>query len=628
MPTLNWLPIVADWGERLQALPAHATPWMEAVALANARLDHIATNRLDRAVRRLFPEPPPGLATRPVRLALLGSCGVAHLEAALRVGGLRRGLHVSTCAAAYGQYVQDLTDPRCALRAFRPDAVLIALDAHHLTAGVTARLGAAEADAAQDEILARIRNTWQLAADAFGCAILQQTILPLFPALLGSNEHRLAGSRAAFVARLNARLPALADAAGVDLVAIAARAAQDGIAQWHNPVLWHYAKQEIAAAAAPMYGDLVGRMLAAAQGRSARCLVLDLDGTLWGGVVGDDGPEGIVLGQGSALGEAYVAFQQYCHELADRGVILAVCSKNNEAGALEPFARHPEMVLRRDDIASFVANWSDKPANLRRIADELGLGLDALVFVDDNPFERELVRQALPMVAVPEIGEEPAAYAQAISDAGYFEALALTQEDRIRSERYRSDGARQMLRVEATNLDDYLAGLRMQLVWCRFDRMGLSRIVQLINKSNQFNLTTRRYAETDVLAVMRDPAAFGLQFRLQDRFGDHGIISVVIGRLQEDDTVFIDTWLMSCRVLGRRVEAAALGVVAAAARELGARRLVGEYIPTARNAIVKDHYPQLGFAGEDADAGGSRRFVLDLAGFTPAATFVEVGEGT
>ena len=355
--------------------------------------------------------------------------------------------------------------------------------------------------------------------------------------------------------------------------------------------------------------------------------MLDLDNTVWGGVIGDDGMEGIVLGQGSPLGEAYSAFQDYARELSRRGVILAVCSKNDEANALEPFEKHPDMVLRRGDIASFVANWSDKAGNIRAIAEELNIGLDSLVFIDDNPFERNLVRQELPMVAVPEVSDDPVGFPIALSGAGYFEGLSVTDEDRERTSQYQGNKARDALKASATDLAGYLRGLEMRLVVKRFDRIGLQRIVQLINKSNQFNLTTRRYTDEDVIAVMADPDAFGLQLRLLDRFGDNGVIAIVIGRLQANKDLLIDTWLMSCRVLGRQVEPTTLNLIAAEASRLGARRLVGEYIPTKKNGMVKDHYARLGFTVMETDASGGSRAMLDLAGFVPAETFIHVTEG-
>jgi FkbH-like protein len=248
------------------------------------------------------------------------------------------------------------------------------------------------------------------------------------------------------------------------------------------------------------------------------------------------------------------------------------------------------------------------------------------VFIDDNPFERALVRRELPMVAVPEVSDDPTSYPRALSDAGYFEALAITDDDRARSSQYQANKEREALKASATDLPAYLRSLEMQLIWRRFDQIGLQRTVQLINKTNQFNLTTRRYTEDDVLAIMRSPRAFGLQLRLLDRFGDNGIIAILIGKMTDDSDLLIDTWLMSCRVLGRQVEPTSLNLVAAQARLLGARRLVGEYTPTKKNGMVKEHYPKLGFAALDADGVGGTRWVLDLESFVPADTFIDVKE--
>jgi FkbH-like protein len=426
------------------------------------------------------------------------------------------------------------------------------------------------------------------------------------------------------IAKLNAALRDMADEAGVDLVALDDRVAIDGLDFWHDPALWHRSKQEVKPNAAPLYGDLVGRLLAARQGLAAKCLVLDLDNTLWGGVIGDDGMTGIVLGQGSPLGEAFVAVQEYARDLSRRGIILAVSSKNDEANALEPFDSHPDMVLRRTDIASFHANWNDKAANIRAIAEDLNIGLDSLVFLDDNPFERTLVRQELPMVAVPEVDEDPATVVRTLMDAGYFEGVAITGDDRSRTAQYQGNKAREMLQSSATDLEGYLRSLDMRLIWSRFDGVGRQRITQLINKSNQFNLTTRRYTEEEVTAVEHDPCAMGLQLRLLDRFGDNGMISVIVGRLQDDGDMLIDTWLMSCRVLGRQVEQGTLNVVAAEAAAMGAKRLIGEYIPTKKNAMVRDHYVKLGFQLEETKDDGRSRASLDLASFTPADTFLVI----
>jgi FkbH-like protein len=628
MTDLHWLPNVPDWRQRLKGLPADpATAWDAAVALANAQLNFVLTNALDETVRRVLPTGPLTPATKKVRLAVLGSSTLTHLLPAIRVAGLRRGIWVDTYENDYGQYLQELSETDSPLHEFKPTAVLVALDAYHLTAGVTAGMDPGTAEAALAEMQDHVKEVWRLARDAFRCPIIQQAALPVHLPVLGNNEHRLPGSRAWFVTRLNAAIRGMAEAEGVDILAIDDRVARDGIGKWHDAALWHRSKQEVSPTASPMYGDLVGRWLAAKQGRSFKCLVMDLDNTVWGGVIGDDGMEGIALGQGSPLGEAYTAFQEYARELSRRGVILAVCSKNDEANALEPFDKHPDMVLKRGDIACFVANWQNKADNIRSIAQELNIGLDSLCFIDDNPFERNLVRQELPMVAVPEVSDDPTGYPVALADAGYFEGLSVTEEDRERTSQYQGNKARDALKAAVTDLPSYLRGLEMQLIWKSFDKIGLQRIVQLINKSNQFNLTTRRYTDEDVIAVMADPDAFGLQLRLLDRFGDNGIIAIIIGRLQANKDLLIDTWLMSCRVLGRQVEPTTLNLIAAEAVKLGAKRLVGEYIPTKKNGMVKEHYARLGFTVMETDEAGGNRNILDLATFAPADTFIHVIEG-
>jgi len=628
MEQLRWLPEIMDWRQRLRALATtHGEIWPHAVALANARIDFTRTNALDDVVRRRQIHPP-AAATKPVRLAVLGSSTTAHLLPGIRVGGLRRDIFISTYESEYGQYLQALLDTGSALHAFKPSAVLFVFDAQHLTQGLHAALTEDDAASLLAETLARLQNCWSLAREAFGGQIIQQTALDVFPPLLGSNEYRLAGSKSGFLARLNAAIRESAAQYGIDLLAVDEAARLHGIATWHDPALWHRSKQEVTPALSPTYGDMVARLIAAQQGRSRKCLVLDLDNTLWGGVIGDDGLDGIVLGQGSPLGEGFVAVQAYARELARRGIILAVSSKNDEANALEVFDKHPEMLLKRRDIASFRANWDDKAANLRAVADELNIGLDSLVFLDDNPFERNFVRENLPMVAVPEVpDDDPALVPGILAEAGYFESLGITNEDRQRSAQYQENRARNQLRATATDIEGYLRALDMRMIWSRFDKISQQRVVQLINKTNQFNLTTRRHNDADVEGVMADPKSFGLHIRLLDRFGDNGIIAIIIGRMLDDEAVTIDTWLMSCRVLGRQVEPTTLNLIAAQAKALGAKTLIGQYIPTKKNAMVRDHYVKLGFelVCQSPDGGSLAR--LDLTRFQPAATFIQVTEG-
>jgi FkbH-like protein len=617
----GWLPEEPDWAMRLeQARKLEPVAALKAFAqLANCRIDFIQTIRLDRAVQQIAPHPD-ALAsiTGSIRLALLGSCTLTHLIAGIRVGALRRGIWVDVYEGPYGMYRQELQDPSSGLHAFKPDVLLLSLDAHHLMGTEGASVARALSD---------ISDCWRLAKQSLGCTIIQQTVLPVFRPILGNNEHRYLQSPLTLVTKLNEGLRTLADEKGTHVLAVDMVAARDGITEWHDEALWHRSKQEVHPRVLDVYGDEVGRLLAAIRGRSYKCLVLDLDNTLWGGVIGDDGLTGIAIGQGSAVGEAHLAFQRYALDLSRRGILLAVCSKNEEANALEVFDRHPEMLLRRIHISCFVANWEDKASNLRQIARRLNIGTDSLVFVDDNPFERNLVRQELPEVAVPELPEDPAAFAACIAAAGYFEALSITNEDQERVNQYRANAEREQLRESTTDMAGYLQSLRMELHCGPFDPIGLQRIVQLINKTNQFNLLTRRYTDTEVQAVMADAAALHLQFRLQDRFGDNGVIAIVIGKLDAERKLVIDTWLMSCRVLGRQVEAATLNVVAKRASAMGATALIGSFRPTPKNEMVRDHYPKLGF-DELGQQDGETRWVLPLDRFRAAPVSMTIFEGT
>jgi FkbH-like protein len=383
---------------------------------------------------------------------------------------------------------------------------------------------------------------------------------------------------------------------------------------------------EIAPHAAPRFGTLLARVVGAQRGRSRKCLVLDLDNTLWGGVVGDVGVDGLVLGEGSAGGEAFLELQRYAKQLKERGVILAVCSKNDPVIAAKAFADHPEMLLRPGDIAAFVANWNDKAANLRVIAEQLNIGLDSLVFVDDNPAERARVREALPMVAVPELPPDPGQYVRCVAAGGYFEAVSFTAEDAQRAEQYAANAQREALRGQAQSMEDFLRGLQMTVTYGPVAPVDLARATQLINKTNQFNTTGRRYAAEEVARVARDPTQIILQFRLADRLGDNGLVSVMILRPDPVDAAAmeIDTWVMSCRVFGRQLEDEAMNIAVEAALGRGARTVRARYLPTERNGVIADLYRNLGF---DAAPGGAddktRQWELDLARYAARPTFIE-----
>lgn len=575
-------------------------------ALASARLD---INQLERVAAALADYVAGAPVTGPlarVRLGVIGSGTLGMILPAIAASALRHRIVMTVVGADYGSAVQDAIDPSSDFRAASLDLALIALD--HRTLGLDrARGSAADAASAVDAAVGMLQAMVDGLAQSVAGGILVATLVPPIEPLFGSFDAVEPGSVHAQIAAFNARLAELAATRAVVLVDIARTAAWVGLDRWLDADQWHTAKLPFNPDMIPLYADVVARTVAALRGTTRKCLVLDLDNTLWGGVIGDDGVDGIALGQGSGRGEAYLAVQHAALALRQRGIILAVCSKNDDDVARTPFRDHPDMVLKEAHIASFVANWGDKATNLRAIAAALNIGLDALVFLDDNPVERAQVRGELPMVAVPEVGADPALYPKLLLAAGYFEAVGFAQEDRDRADQYAANAERAAF-AGTSDMAGYLASLDMVADFRGFDAVNRARIAQLINKSNQFNLTTRRYTEKEVAAIEADPGKLTLQVRLADRFGDNGMISVVI---VDRATWAIDTWLMSCRVLGRRMEEAVLDQIVTAARAHGAVGLTGRYIPSAKNKMVAGHYARLGFVPV-ADTGGETEWRLDL----------------
>ena len=628
----HWLPELVDRDVTFAAIKATADPAQRLAAIVAAsqhRLDFVQTGKLDRYLHNTLAEltEPPDLQT--VRLGWLGSSTLEHLLPSARIACLRRGLLLDSYLAPYDQYRQELFDDESGLARFRPHIVLLSLDHEH--AGIPAALDSAsnDIDAQVQQRSSELRTLWRTATDKWGCTVVQQTIPNLAPQLFGSFDRMVPGTAFSIVDRLNRAIIESADEARVPVLDLAGWAARLGHDVWFEPIRWLQAKQLVSPILAPLYGELVARVLGAIRGRSRKCLVLDLDNTLWGGVVGDDGVDRLVLGYGSAAGEAFASFQRYVRLLRNRGIVLAVCSKNEQSVAESAFTDHPEMELRLDDFAIFVANWSDKAENLRRIADSLNLGLDSLVFFDDNPAERALVRAELPMVAVPEVPDDPAYFVRALEDAGYFEAVSFTNDDLSRARQYQDNGRRVQALQSASDMDSFLASLAMTLTIGRVDAQGLPRVTQLINKTNQFNVTTRRYSESELLAFVDQPSNIALHFRLTDRFGDNGLIAVVLARPDTLERYMVDTLLMSCRVLGRGVELELLNTLVALARRRGVQELIGEYIPTVRNGMVADLYHRLGFSPiEHQEPRGTTRWSLRLNHYTPHSTFITSKEAT
>jgi len=378
----------------------------------------------------------------------------------------------------------------------------------------------------------------------------------------------------------------------------------------HHPKTWHMGSMRIGETALPALARYSMRYVKALMGLTKKCVVLDLDGTLWGGIVGEAGAEGIALGP-TAPGIEYVEFQRALLDLTRRGVLLAVCSKNNPEDALPVIRSHPHMVLREEHFAAMRVNWNNKADNIAEIAEELNIGLDSLVFIDDNPNERELIRQLLPEVTTVELPRDPSLYRRMLEDMTDFDLLALTAEDEKRAARYQENAKRRAERGAAASLDEYLRSLQIRAEIGLASPDALGRLVQMFNKTNQFNLTTKRYQAEDVTRFLRSDAHRVYGLRVADRFGDHGLVGAAVV-LAEDGAWRIDSLLMSCRVMGLGVETAFLHRICADAAERSVPRLVGEYVPTRKNVPVKSFYADHGFALAREEKG-RQEWALDIA---------------
>lgn len=594
---LSWLPPApADFPQRL----ARAITGQDLAQLATYSLDDNQLRRLSKKLDELKKSDRYAASLRDVTLGIVSNATTQLVAPALKGSALRFGLALEVVQTEFNQIAQIAYSGQDTFSSQAMDVVLISID-HQGLPFVQCPGDSSNASNQLQDCLQYLMTLADALHRKSNAHILLQNFAPLSENLSGSFERRLTGTWSWLLHNLNRELDLL-NRSYITVVDIAGLAANVGLANWHDPTLWHIGKLSFAQRFNPVYGDWIARIVAARLGRSRRCLILDLDNTLWGGVIGDDGLEGIKIGQGDPTGEAHLSLQRTALDFRDRGIVLAVSSKNEDATARSPFREHPDMLLREDHIAVFQANWSDKASNIRAIATTLSLGLESMVFVDDNPAERLQVRQALPEVAVPELPDDPALFSRTLIAAGYFESVSFSEEDRKRATFYQDNAMRAAILNQSVDLESYLKSLAMEITFSPFNEVGIQRITQLISKSNQFNLTTKRYSEAEVTRLMGDPGYFTLQIRLKDTLGDNGMISVVICKLGSE-TWEIDTWLMSCRVLGRRVEEATLAYISEHAKSGGVNKIKGYYIPTARNALVKDHYKNLGFVQVTGDAG-------------------------
>ena len=550
------------------------------------------------------------------RIAILGDCATQHIATALRGWGYEAGLRYDVFDADYNQIDAQTMDPGSELYEFQPAWVVLANCTDKLYDAYCA-YPAGERSRFAETMRDRLVVVWQRIESNIGARMLQFNFPAWDDRVFGDFGAKTPDSFSYQLRKLNFLLAeSCAEYKNVFLVDIDGLQSRLGESAVRDPKMYCIAKMPFRTDFLPYIAKQITDTVLAASGTFKKCIVLDLDNTLWGGVIGDDGLDGIQIGE-LGLGHAFSAFQAWLKEMKNRGIILCVCSKNNEPAAKEPFEKHPEMVLKLEDISVFVANWEDKAGNIRHIQSVLNIGMDSLVFLDDNPFEREVVRSLIPNITVPELPENPEEYVDYLRSLNLFETASYSDADRVRTQQYRAEAQRVSLQSQCADYDSYLEGLEMIAEAKPFDSFHCPRIAQLTQRSNQFNLPTVRYTEQEIADIAANDKYITLYFTLRDKFGDHGLISAVIMEKQENQ-LFVNTWLMSCRVLKRGMEEFIVNKMVSAAKEAGYETVEGEYLKTAKNAMVSRIYEKLGF-----EALSDSKFIANTNTFVPNKTHIK-----
>lgn len=567
-----------------------------------------------------------GTSAGAARVAVLGGWNTQFVTRVLDVLLFDQGLDVELSEAGHETYVESILNPESELYRVRPQLVLLLVHRGNLSARPSLVESDAETEAKARGEVERWAGYWQILRARLGCQIIQTNFELPVSRSLGNLEISVPQGELAFTRRVNVLLAERALGV-VQLFDVDYLCSSFGLSGALDSSRYHLIKQPYAFEFLPSYCHALAALVMATQGRAKKCVVLDLDDTLWGGVVGDDGVDALILGPGNAVGEAFAAFQRYLKALKLRGVLLAVCSKNDELVAREAFANHPGMCLTLDDIACFVANWEDKARNLQQIARTLNIGLDSLVFVDNNPAERLRIRGALPQVAVVELPDDPADYVRALDEGHYFEISELSAESLARTEYLQADQLRGAAETTFTDYASYLKSLELRASVSPIDARSRARVAELIKRTNQFNLRTRRYSAEQVADLLERPGAVGFSVAVADRFGSQGTVAVVL-LTRDVNALFVDTWLMSCRVLKRGVEQLVFEQILRHARAQGVERLVGEYLPSGKNAMVAGLFAELGFRKTAEDDSGAARWELAVA-HAPAHVehYIQVADG-
>ena len=555
-----------------------------------------------------------------IKVALLGDTATQLLVTAIKGEAMDRGYSLDLYEGEYNQVERQVMDPTSDFYQFDAEITIIFQSTHKL-GEYHSSLPVTKQELLAEERLSFIASLCENPSFAnkklicFNYPEIEDTVF-------GSYANKVESSFSYQVRKLNYELMNLSrQYPNLFICDIAGLQNLLGRQFMFAPNVYMSTEMVLSVNALPYVASRVVDIIAAIKGQFKKCLILDLDNTVWGGVIGDDGLEGIELGHGLGIGKAFTEFQMWVKKLKQRGIIICVASKNNEETAKEPFEKHPDMVLKLDDIAVFQANWETKVDNIRTIQGILNIGFDSMVFLDDNPFERNMVRENIPGITVPELPEDPAMYLEYLYSLNLFETASYSNADKDRTKQYQVEAKRVSLSKTFTNEADFLKSLNMVSTVSGFTKFNTPRVAQLSQRSNQFNLRTVRYTEGDITAIAEDPDCIDLSFTLEDKFGDNGLIAVIIMKKQDEETLFVDTWFMSCRVLKRGMENFTLNTMVEKAKAKGFKRIIGEFLPTPKNKMVESHYPHLGFM--PLEGAATAQFVLDVDTYIQRECYIE-----
>lgn len=547
------------------------------------------------------------------RIAVLGGSTTNDIISIMELFLLNMGIEPTFYQSEYAQYWQDAMFPSEELASFAPDIVFIHTTNRNITEFPKVTDKPEEVSEMLNKEFDRYRQMWQAVSARFHCPIIQNNFEMPFYRLMGNKDCSDYRGRENYISRLNMMFyDYSAQTESFYINDINYISASYGLKEWSNPLYWNMYKYAMCFQAIPEFSFNVANIVKSVFGKNKKALALDLDNTLWGGVVGDDGVEHIQIGQETGVAQSYYEFQSYIKAQKDLGIMLTVCSKNDEENAIAGL-NHPEGVLKPDDFIIIKANWENKDRNIANTAAELNILADSIVFVDDNPAEREIVKAQLSGVCAPTM-DSVENYIQTLDRSGFFEVTTFSEDDIKRNEMYKANVQRAAQQATFENYEDYLLSLDMDAVIDDFIPMYIQRITQLSNKSNQFNLTTKRYTPAEMEEVFASGEYIRLYGKLTDKFGDNGVVSVVIGK-KDGKTLNMDLWLMSCRVLKRDMEFAMLDTLVKKCREQGIETIKGYYYPTAKNNMVKDLYKKFGFEKVSEDEPGNTVWQMSVDGY-------------